>query len=159
VPVSPSRSLPQGAPRANRGIEIYAMDIPPLLLQTLGSLVAILLLAGLAILLKLGGSPRLANQEDVRRAAGEAVDGFEPIECAAAADGAAALAADAQGRIMLIKRHGNRFAGRILTAHASTRLRGDKLEIDCGERRFGSVMLAIEDPASWQARTDAIGNA
>lgn len=133
------------------------MDIPPLLLQTLGSLVAIIALAGLAVLLKLGGTPRLSNEEDVRRAAAEVVDGFEAIECATARDGGAALARDAQGRIMLIKRHGNRFAGRVLGARARTRRHGDALEVDCGERRFGRVLLALEDPASWQARIDAIG--
>lgn len=132
------------------------MDIPPLLLQTLGSLVAILALAGLAVLLKLGGTPKLDSEEAVRRAAGEVVDGFEAVETAAAQDGAAALASDAQGRIMLIKRHGNRFAGRLLTDRVRTRLHGAALEVDCGERRFGKVLLALDDPASWQARIDAI---
>ncbi|MFW5633655.1 MAG: hypothetical protein ACOCYR_02060 [Erythrobacter sp.] len=133
------------------------MDIPPLLLQTLGSLLAILVLAGLAVLLKLGGAPSLASGEDVRRAAAEAVDGFEAIECAASRDGAAALARDAEGRIMLIKRHGNRFAGRILTGRARARRHGEALEIDCGERLYGAVVLVLDDPASWQARIDAMG--
>jgi len=58
---------------------------------------------------------------------------------------------------MLIKRHGNRFAGRILTAQASARLHGDALEVDCGERRFGTVLLELDDPAFWIAKIDAIG--
>jgi hypothetical protein len=151
--------LPQSAAHAKRLAEISAMDIHPLLLQTLGSLVAILVLAGLAALLKLGGASKLASDGDVRRAAGEVVDGFEAIESAAARDGAAALARDALGRIMLIKRHGNRFAGRILTPLARVRRHGDALEVDCGEKRFGKVLLALDDPASWQARIDAIGPA
>lgn len=133
------------------------MDVPPLLIQTLGSLVAILVLAGLAALLKLGEAPRLAGEADVRRAAAEVSDGFEAVECAAARDGSAALACDAAGQNMLIKRHGNRFAGRILTAQASARLHGDALEVDCGERRFGTVLLELDDPAFWIAKIDAIG--
>lgn len=133
------------------------MDVPPLLLQTLGSLVAILLLAGLAALLKLGGAPRLESEADVWHAASEVVDGFEAAECEASRDGSAALARDASGQLMLIKRHGNRFAGRILTAQASARLQDDMLAVDCGERRFGAVLLALDDPASWKAKIDAIG--
>jgi hypothetical protein len=134
------------------------MDVPPLLLQTLGSLVAIFLLAGLAALLKLGGAPRLESEADVRQAASEVSDGFEAADCEASRDGSAALARDASGQLMLIKRHGNRFAGRILTAKASARLQGDMLAVDCGERRFGTVLLALEDPASWKAKIDAIGH-
>ncbi|QIQ88290.1 MAG: hypothetical protein G9473_14060 [Erythrobacter sp.] len=130
--------------------------MPPLFLQTLGSLLAILFLAGLAALMKLGGTPRLETAADVQRTAGEVVDGFEAVETALARDGAGALACDAEGRVMLIKRHGNRFAGRILTDRARTRLDGDALEVDCGERRFGRVRLALDEPASWQARIDAI---
>lgn len=133
------------------------MDIPPLLLQTLGSLVAILFLAGLAALMKLGGAPKLLSEADVQRAAGEVVDGFEAVETVLARDGASALARDAEGRVMLIKRHGNRFAGRILTDRARTRLKGGVLEVDCGERRFGRVLLMVDEPASWQSRIDAIG--
>lgn len=134
------------------------MDIPPLLLQTLGSLVAILALAGLAALMKLGGKPKLATEADVRRAAGEVVDGFEAVETATARDGSGALARDAQSRIMLIKRHGNRFAGRVLSARARARRHGDALEVDCGERRFGSVRLVLDDPASWEAKIGAIAD-
>jgi hypothetical protein len=132
------------------------MDVPPLLLQTLGSLVAIFLLAGLAALLKLGGAPRLESDADVGLAASEVSDGFEAAECEASRDGSAALARDASGRVMLIKRHGNRFAGRILTAQANASFRGDMLAVECGERRFGAVLLALEEPAFWKAKIDAI---
>ena len=71
------------------------MDVQPLLLQTAGSLVAILALAGLAWWLKLGGAPLLADDEAVRRAAGEVEDGFVPVAIARTADGMAGLARDA----------------------------------------------------------------
>ena len=118
-----------------------------LLIQTGGSLVAILMLASLAWWLKLGGAPRLDSAEAVARAAGEVEDGFAPL--AIAHDGAAALARDAQGRIMVIKRHGNRFAGRVLGPGAAARLAGGTLEVDPGEPRFGKVILTLPDAEAW----------
>jgi hypothetical protein len=120
-----------------------------LLLQTAGSLVAILALAGLAWWMKLGGQPVLASTADVERIAGEVVDGFSPVAEARDSRGTAALARDAQGRIMLIKRHGNRFAGRVLGPGAAARLEAGALEVDCGEARFGKVTLALPEPQAW----------
>ena len=124
-----------------------------LLLQTAGSLVAILALAGLACWMKLGGAPRLASDEEVRRAAGEVEDGFTHVAMACDADGAAALARDAEGRIMVIKRHGNRFAGRVLGPQAKAVLWRDPghvaLEVDPGEARFGKVFLTLPDAETW----------
>lgn len=127
------------------------MNVPPLLVQTLGSLLAILALAGLAWWLKLGGSPTLARDDDVRRAAGEVEDGFDPVDIALNVE--AALARDAQGRIMVIKRHGNRFAGRVLGPGARAAILPDPgiamLEVDPGEPRFGKVFLALDDAQAW----------
>jgi hypothetical protein len=124
-----------------------------MLLQTAGSLVAILALAGLAWWLKLGGTPRLASEADVARAANEVEDGFLPVTCACDAEGASALARDADGRIMLIRRHGNRFAGRVLNAQAKAVLQDEPGEfniiIDPGEARFGTVFLTIPSPDAW----------
>ena len=122
-----------------------------LLLQTTGSLVAILALAGLAWWMRLGGTPALDNEDAVRRAAGEVEDGFDPV--AADFDGKAAIARDAQGRIMVIKRHGNRFAGRVLGPQAKAGVWEDPgyraLHVDSGERRFGAVFLDIPAPETW----------
>lgn len=122
-----------------------------LLIQTAGSLVAILALAGLAWWMKLGGTPALDSEAAVRSAAGEVEDGFAAL--ALTCDGKAALARDADGRIMVIKRHGNRFAGRVLGPEAEARLWRDRgktaLEVDCGETRFGRVFLDIPDAQAW----------
>lgn len=118
-----------------------------LLVQTLGSLVAILALAGIAWWLKLGGAPLLDSDGAVRRAAGEVEDGFAPV--ATAHDGSAALARDAAGRIMVIKRHGNRFAGRVLGSGSTARLAAGALEVDPGEARFGTVLLHLPDAKAW----------
>ncbi|MDZ4138728.1 MAG: hypothetical protein U1D66_07590 [Erythrobacter sp.] len=125
------------------------MDIPPLLLQTAGSLIAILALAGLAWWLKLGGAPVLVGDSDIRRVAGEVEDGFEPLDWAVSQDHTAALARDAEGRIMLIRLHGNRFAGRILGAKAGAQAAGDTLTVGCGETWFGKTRLIIANPNPW----------
>lgn len=125
------------------------MEIPPLLLQFGGSLVAILALYALARVLKLGGNSGLVDDGAVRIAAGEVEDGFEATRIAISRGGAAALAADPDGRIMVIKRHGNRFAGRVLTRAARVREEVDALVVDPGDARFGAVRLSIERPGSW----------
>lgn len=125
------------------------MDIHPLLLQFGGSLIAILALYWLARMLKLGGSPLLRDEEAVREAAGEVEEGFDAVRVSITRDKTAALARDGGGRIMLIRRHGNRFAGRILTRSASVREEVDGLVIDTGEPRFGSVRLLLGDASSW----------
>jgi hypothetical protein len=129
------------------------MNLPPLVLQTAGSLVAILALAGLAWLLRLGSAPRLADHADVIRAAREVADGFTPVATACDAEGAGALARDAEGRLMLIRRHGNRFAGRMLTNAAQAVLADHPGEfniiVDPGEARFGKAFLSIPEPEAW----------
>lgn len=134
-----------------------------LLLQTAGSLVAIFALAGLAWWMRLGGAPVLDNEAAVRRAAGEVVDGFAPVAIAVAQDGQAALARDAGGRIMVIKRHGNHFAGRVLGARARAAIRrnpaGPALEIDCGEARFGKVNIDLPEAQAWADAINALNRA
>lgn len=135
------------------------MSLPPLVIQTAGSLAAILALAGLARWMKLGGTPRLAGPDDVRRAAGEVDDGFAPVRVVCDAAGSGALARDEAGRIMVIRRHGNRFAGRILDARARARANGNSLAVDCGERRFGRVHLALDDAQAWADAINALSMA
>ena len=126
------------------------------LLQFLGSLAAILLLAGLAWCLKLGPERRLSSEEEARRAAAEAADGFEATDLALDAEGRAALLRDAGGRIMLLRPHGTHFAGRILTPAATARIEDDTLVVDTSERRYGSAVLRIAEPQAWVKRIEAI---
>lgn len=120
-----------------------------LLLQTAVSLVAILALAALAWWMKLGGAPLLDSEAAVHDAAGEVDDGFAPVAAVAARDGMGALARDQSGRIMVIKRHGNRLAGRILGPAARARIEGTNLAVDTGEAWFGTVMLDLPAPEAW----------
>lgn len=125
------------------------MEIPPLLLQFGGSLIAILTIYLLARALRLGGKPTLDNDESVRFAASEVEDGFDARRIAIAKGGAAALASDPQGQIIVIKRHGNQFAGRILSKDARVSEEVDAIIVDCGDARFGKVRLSLDQPAIW----------
>lgn len=125
------------------------MDIPPLLFQFGGSLIAIFALFVLARWLKLGDKPALNDEADVRRVAGEVLDGYEATRISIARGGSAALARNASGQIMVIKLHGNRFAGRVLDARASVSEVVDALIVDPGEARFGTVRLSLDDPGYW----------
>lgn len=131
-------------------------DVPPVLLQFLGSLVAIFVLAGLAWKLGLGAPPRLKSEAEARIAADQVVSGFEPTRIALDADGSGAIMSDDAGRIMVVRRHGSHFAGRILTPVASAAVDGEALLIATGEKRFGSVRLTVEDASSWMQAIEAI---
>ncbi|MEM6856800.1 MAG: hypothetical protein AAF559_02940 [Pseudomonadota bacterium] len=120
-----------------------------MLFQFVGSLIAILVLAGLAVLLKLGGRPKMTDESSVALAAGEVEDGFKPVRISIARDGAAALARDSAGRIMVIKRHGNKFAGRVLTSDAGVREEVDALIVDPYQPQFGRVRLTLSDAPYW----------
>ncbi|WP_370033688.1 hypothetical protein [Qipengyuania mesophila] len=132
------------------------MDLPPALLQFLGSLIAILALAGVAWWLKLGPEPRLADEDAARRAADEAISGFEPVAIGLDRSGRGALMRDAAGRILLLRPHGVHFAGRLLPREARARLEGDELEIDPGERRYGKARLVLEDASAWASAIEAV---
>ena len=125
------------------------MDIPPILLQFIGSLIAILVVAGLVAMMKLGGNPVLKSESDVAQAAGEVEDGFETARSSISRRGDGALARGPDGQIMVIKRHGNKFAGRILTSNTQAREEVDGLVVDPGDCRFGSVRLSLTDSSYW----------
>ncbi|HSF12770.1 MAG TPA: hypothetical protein VLA50_07330, partial [Erythrobacter sp.] len=88
---------------------------------------------------------------------------FAPVAIARDAKGMAALVRDAQGQIMLIKRHGNRFAGRVLGPAARAAIWPDSghitLAVVCGEPRFGEVVLDLSDPDSWADAINALNTA
>jgi len=132
------------------------MEIDPQLYVFGGSLVAIVALAGLARWLKLGGKPVLADHEAVQHAAGEVEDGFVADHVSISHDRAAALASDQAGRIMVIKRHGNQFVGRLLSGKASAREVVDGLIVECGESRFGAAQMSLTDSSAWADRINRL---
>lgn len=116
------------------------------------SLVSILALAWLARWLDLGGDLRIRDAEHARFLANEAVEGFEPVEIALDRAGIGALLRDADGRQMLLRRHGAAWVGRLLDDRTEARLDRDFLVIGTGEKAFGTVTLHLGDAAGiWAA--------
>ena len=116
------------------------------------SLVAILGLAWLARWLKLGGDLRIRDADHARCLANEAVEGFEPVDLALDRAGIGALLRDANGRQMLLRRHGAAWVGRLLDDRAEARLDRDFLVIGTGEKSFGTVTLHLGEAAGiWAA--------
>jgi hypothetical protein len=121
-------------------------------IQLTGSFAAILLLALICSKLGLGGDVRLRSDEQARILAREAHYGFEPVDVALDRAGIGALLRDAQGRVMLLRRHGAHFAARLLVSHVGMRLDRNFLVISTGERIFGTVTLDLrEDAQTWAA--------
>ncbi|MGI8943481.1 MAG: hypothetical protein ACR2FJ_04465 [Qipengyuania sp.] len=135
----------------------FPMEMPPpALLQFLGSLAAILVLAGIVRWLGLGAPSRFTNHEEVTVAADEVHHGFAPVATAIDREGRAALARNAIGDVMLLRFHGNKVAGRLVGPGASAALAGERLRIDTGEPRFGAVELEIENASAWMQAIDTI---
>lgn len=116
-------------------------------LQFGGSLAAILLLAWLARYLGLGGDPRLRDPQEARRLAGVAVCGFEAQDVVLDRAGIGALLRDSAGRILLLRRHGVRWAARLLDSHAGVRLDRTFMTIATQDKAFGAVTLDLGDQA------------
>ncbi len=122
------------------------------------SLAAILALAGFTVWLKLGGDVRLRDAEEARELARMTLCGFEPLEIALDRAGIGALLRDAGGRVMLLKRHGVHFAGRLLTDHRAIRLDQNFLTVGTGDSRFGAVTLDLGPEAqAWASSLRRLG--
>lgn len=123
-----------------------------LAIQLAGSLIAILVLAWIAHRLKLGGDARIRSEDEARALADEALHGFEPVDIAIDKAGMGALCRDAQGRVMLLRRHGSHWASRLLDSHAHARLDRTFLTLATADKRFGSVTFDLgEKAAIWAA--------
>jgi hypothetical protein len=127
-------------------------------LQLLGSLVAILVLAWLARRMGLGGDPRIHGVDEARALAEDAICGFDPQDVVVDRAGIGALARDTSGRVLLIRQHGSHFAARQLANHAGVRLDGRFLTIATDDKRFGKVTLDLGDQAQvWAASLRRLG--
>ncbi|MFM5916318.1 MAG: hypothetical protein ACKOOL_02170 [Novosphingobium sp.] len=128
------------------------MGAPFILIQLIASIALILGVTWLAHKLSLGSDVRLRNEDEARALARAALCGFEPAELALDRAGIGALLRDAQGRTMLLRRHGAQFAARLLDSHADTRLDRNFLTIGTGERFYEPVTLDLGEQAQvWAA--------
>lgn len=114
-----------------------------LALQALGSLLAILLVYAVVRALRLGEDVRIADEAEARALAEAARCGFAPVEVALDRARIGALLRNGAGEVMLIRRHGARFAARLLTSHAGVRLDQGFLTLSTEDPHFGSVTLDL----------------
>lgn len=126
---------------------------PAVLIQLGLSLVAALLVAWLVKAMGLGADPRIADAAHAIRLAEEAEAGFGGIDVARDRAGFAAIVRNGDGRMMLVRAHGNHFAARPVSADVVGRLDKDFLILTTPERRFGSVTLQLgKDASVWASR-------
>lgn len=108
-------------------------------LQLGGSLIAILLLAGVAALLGLGRA-RIADADQARAEAEAAFPDFIAGEAIVDRDGRAAIVHGRDGSVVVLKLHGAHVAARHLPAWAvAATPQGWRAET--GERAFGAVLV------------------
>jgi hypothetical protein len=105
----------------------------------LASLGAILVLALVARLLRLGGGA-IADAAAAMREAEAQLAGFEADRALVGSDGQAALVHGRDGSVALLKMHGTQVAARRLVAPAIRRTDAG-LIVASGERRFGDVLI------------------
>ena len=117
------------------------------------SLAAVLFVAWLVGRIGLGVDPRIADADHAIRLAEEAEAGFGGVEVARDRAGFAAIVQNAEGRMMLVRAHGNHFAARPVDEQMVARLDKDFLTLAPSERTFGAVTLNLgKDAGVWAAR-------
>jgi hypothetical protein len=130
-------------------------DIGPVLViggETLVSLVLVVALYGFACALRLGGDVRIADADHAAQLAAAAIPGFVAEEITLDRARIGALVRDRAGRVMLIRRHGARFVGTLITSHVGIRLDRHTLTLETGDRRFGALTIDLgADAQVWAA--------
>ena len=135
------------------------MAVPFLAVQLAASVGLILAVTWLAHKLALGSDVRLRDEAEARALAEAAICGFRPRELALDRAGIAALVRGADGRILLLRRHGAQFAARLLDDHGFARLDRNFLTIGTGERFYAPVTLDLGDQAQvWAASLRRLAN-
>lgn len=113
-----------------------------------GSIAAILALWALARWLGLGAAhDPIRDASHAIQLAEEAECGFGGISADVDAAGYAALVTNADGALMLVRAHGNRFAARRVGPGWHARLDRRTLELTADETSFGTVTLDLGDRA------------
>lgn len=129
-----------------------------LAVQGVLSLAAILAIWWIARAMKLGGDVRLRDEGHARELAEEAICGFDPVDVALDRARIGALVRGADGRVLLLRRHGSHFAARLIADYQGIRLDRQFLTIATRERRFGAVTLDLGPQAqAWAASLRRLG--
>lgn len=138
---------------------LLALPGAAIALQAVGSLVAVLLVFLLVRTLGMGSDVRIKDEAEARALAEEARCGFDPVEVALDRARIGALLRSRTGEVMLIRRHGARFAARVLSSHAGSRLDRGFLTLSTDDPHFGSITLDLGDKAQvWAASLRRLGD-
>ncbi len=123
------------------------------LIQLGASLVAVFFVVWLVGRIGLGADPRIADEAHAIRLAEEAEAGFRGVDVARDRAGFAAIVRNQEGRMMLVRAHGNHFAARPVDAQVVGRLDKDFLTLIMPEKTFGAVTLQLgKDAGMWASR-------
>lgn len=126
--------------------------------QFIGSLAAILALAWVALRLGLGGDVRIRDETHARELADEVISGFEATDVSLDRGRIGAILRDSNGRVMVLRRHGAHFAGRLLDGHVHSQLDRSRLTLATQDKHFGSVTLDLGNAAQeWAASLRRVG--
>ena len=122
----------------------------------LGSIAAVLVLAGIAWLLGLGKPPQIESEEEAAHHAREAHSGFRPADVALDAEGRAALVLGENGEVVLLRPHGAQITARVFRTPPKAVQDGALLRVATGERLFGDMALTLDETeaARWAARLE-----
>ncbi len=127
-------------------------------LQAVGSLIAVLLVFMVVRALGLGNDVRIADEAEARALAEAARCGFDPVEVALDRARIGALLRNQADEVMLIRRHGARFAARVLSSHAGVRLDRGFLTLSTEDPHFGTITLDLGERAQvWAASLRRLG--
>lgn len=126
--------------------------------QAVGSLIAVLLIFMVVRAFGMGSDVRIADEAEARALAEEARCGFDAVDVALDRARIGALLRNNAGEVMLIRRHGARFAARVLSSHAGARLDRGFLTLSTDDPHFGSITLDLGERAQiWAASLRRLG--
>jgi hypothetical protein len=139
------------------------MDYVSLFSTNLKTLVAIFIIpaGGIITLILLARAlgftvdPALASPDEAAGIARDALIGFAPADVALDADARGALVASRDGRVALVRPHGDRWVVRVANG-AEAKVAGDTLTVRIAEPAFAPVALRLGNAAPrWAARLAA----
>ena len=127
------------------------------LITILGSLGAIAVVV--LIVRALRFDAKKLGEDDAERFAEEMIAGFQAIDMVTCKGRQAALVLGQDGRVVLLKRTGGRYAARALEPPIRCeRPEPDRLIIDSAERHFGRIEVTLDEADLWQRRLRGEGD-
>ncbi|MEO1046226.1 MAG: hypothetical protein AAFX04_12365 [Pseudomonadota bacterium] len=109
----------------------------------IGSFITIIAVTALVRWLRLG-EVRLENRQHALDWAEKNIPFFTAKDAILSEDGQAALVMDADNRVVVVKRHGSKFAARLLERPIDAQQEGPVWCIGSGDKQFGRVRMQFD---------------